>query len=132
MRRLFKLIKVKINNFLKKLLNVQVSNFNDNEIKSSAICRKLINNKDSIFLIAPISQKRYIKNEPLGMFIVLSENKINITNHIYNYDVVIPSSISNKLHKMFDNRVEQTRLDFEREIHGQVQHSLTTILEKLK
>jgi hypothetical protein len=83
-----------------------MSSVDKNEIKSSAICRRLISHPDSKFLIAPLSNKRYIKNDPLGMFIVLSDNQINITNHVYNYDVNVSSVISNKLDTMFDNKVE--------------------------
>jgi hypothetical protein len=108
-----------------------MSSVDKNEIKSSAICRRLISHPDSKFLIAPLSNKRYIKNDPLGMFIVLSDNQINITNHVYNYDVNVSSVISNKLDTMFDNKVESLRLSFELEMKSQIKHSLTTILEKL-
>jgi hypothetical protein len=108
-----------------------MSSVDKNEIKSSAICRRLISHPDSKFLIAPLSNKRYIKNDPLGMFIVLSDNQINITNHVYNYDVNVSSVISNKLDTMFDNKVESLRLSFELEMRSQIKHSLTTILEKL-
>jgi hypothetical protein len=65
------------------------------------------------------------------MFIVLSNNRINITNHIYNYDVNLSPAISDKLNDMFDNKVELLRQTFETEIKSQIKHSLTTILEKL-
>ena len=105
--------------------------FTDSELKSAAICRKLINHPDSIFLIAPLSHKRYIKNEKLGMFVILSDNRINITNHIYNYDIMVPIVMSDKLCSMFDNKVENSRQKFESDMHGQIQHSLSTILQKL-
>ena len=108
-----------------------MSSVDANEIKSSAICRKLIAHPDSTFLIAPLSHKRYIKNDSLGVFIVLSNNRINITNHIYNYDVNLTQIISDKLNNMFDNKVESLRLEFETEIKSQIKHSLTTILERL-
>jgi hypothetical protein len=108
-----------------------MSSVDKNEIKSSAICRRLISHPDSKFLIAPLSHKRFIKNDPLGMFIVLSNNRINITNHIYNYDVNLSPAISDKLNDMFDNKVELLRQTFETEIKSQIKHSLTTILEKL-
>lgn len=103
----------------------------ENEIKSSAICRRLISHPDSTFLIAPLSHKRYIRNEPLGMFIVLSNKRINITNHVYNYDVNLSDVVADKLNDMFDNKVESQRLLFESEIKSQIKHSLTTILGKL-
>ena len=131
MKHFFKKTRLKIYFKLRSISRANMSSVDKNEIKSSAICRRLISHPDSKFLIAPLSNKRYIKNDPLGMFIVLSDNQINITNHVYNYDVNVSSVISNKLDTMFDNKVESLRLSFELEMRSQIKHSLTTILEKL-
>lgn len=131
MRHFLKKTKLKIYLKFRGVTRINMSSVDKNEIKSSAICRRLISHPDSKFLIAPLSHKRYIKNDPLGMFIVLSNNRINITNHIYNYDVNLSSAISDKLNNMFDNKVELLRQTFENEIKSQIKHSLTTILEKL-
>ncbi len=131
MKHFFKKTRLKIYLKLRSISRANMSSVDKNEIKSSAICRRLISHPDSKFLIAPLSNKRYIKNDPLGMFIVLSDNQINITNHVYNYDVNVSSVISNKLDTMFDNKVESLRLSFELEMRSQIKHSLTTILEKL-
>lgn len=131
MKRFFKRLRIKLYISIVKTMSPKRQIFTDSEIKSAAICRKLITHKDSKFLIAPLSHKRYVRNEPLGMFIVLSDNRINITNHIYNYDITVPYYISNKLIKMFDKKVESYRLKFESEMKGQVQHSLSTILKKI-
>ena len=130
MKKFFKKLWFKI--FLKVHSRVIPSiEFDDNERTSASICRKLINHQDSKFLIAPLSQKRYIKNETLQMFVVLQDDRINITNHIYNYDITVPSQMTHKLNRMFDNKVEDARMKFEREMHSQIQHSLKKILEKL-
>lgn len=130
-RRLFKRLRLKVYLRFKRITRVNMSLIDENEVKSSAICRKLISHPDSQFLIAPLSHKRYIKNDPLGMFIVLSNNRINITNHVYNYDVNLTQIVSDKLNDMFDKKVESLRLQFETEIKSQIKHSLTTILGKL-
>jgi len=131
MRHFFKKARLKIYLKFRRVTRINMSSVDKNEIKSSAICRRLIAHPNSKFLIAPLSHKRYIKNDPLGMFIVLSNNRINITNHIYNYDVNLSPFISDKLNDMFDNKVELLRQSFETEIKSQIKHSLTTILEKL-
>lgn len=131
MKHFFKKTKLKFYLKLRSISRTNMSSVDKNEVKSSAICRKLISHPDSKFLIAPLSHKRYIKNDPLGMFIVLSDNRINIINHVYNYDVNVSSTISDKLDTMFDNKVESLRLSFELEMKSQIKHSLTTILEKL-
>lgn len=131
MKRFFKRLKIKTYIQIVKLFTIQPKNLTDSEIKASAICRKLITNNDSKFLIAPLSGKRYIKNEPLGMFIVLSDKQINITNHIYNYDISVSLFTSDKLKRMFNKKVEESRLKFESDMTSQVQHSLSTILKKV-
>ena len=130
-KRFFKRLRLKIYLKFKSISRTDMSSIDENEIKSSAICRKLLSHPDSTFLIAPLSHKRYIKNDSLGVFIVLSNNRINITNHIYNYDVNLTQIISDKLNNMFDNKVDTLRLEFENEIKSQIKHSLTTILGKL-
>jgi hypothetical protein len=130
-KRLFKRLCLKIYLKIKNISKPNMSHVDVNEVKSSAICRKLISHPDSTFLIAPLSHKRYIKNDSLGMFIVLSNSRINITNHVYNYDVSLTHTISDKLNNMFDKKVESLRLEFETEIKSQIKHSLTTILGKL-
>jgi hypothetical protein len=131
LKRLFKRLKFKLYIKFKNSLKKNMSSIDENEKKSSAICRKLISHPNSQFLIAPLSHKRYIRNEPLGMFIVLSDNRINITNHVYNYDVNLTPIVGDKLNDMFDKKVDSQRLEFETEIKSQIRHSLTTILDKL-
>lgn len=131
MKRFLKRLKIKLYSKIKRASTPGRSEYSESEMKSSAICRRLINQPDSIFLIAPLSNRRYIRNERLGMFLILSDNRINITNHIYNYDISVPFALSDKLRKMFDSKVEGARMKFEKEMHSQIQHSLTTILEKL-
>jgi hypothetical protein len=131
MIKYFKRLRLKIYLKVKRIARPNISSLDVNEIKSYAICRKLILRPDSTFLIAPLSNKRYIKNDFLGMFIVLSGNRINITNHVYNYDVNLTQTISDKLNDMFDKKVDSLRLEFEMELKSQIKHSLTTILNKL-
>lgn len=117
--------------FYRKRFSRNVKNYTSNEIKSSAIFRKMVNHPNSNLLIAPLSQKRYIKNKKLGIFIILSDFRLNITNHVYNYDIDINWDLSKKLQKLFDERVETSRVLLESEMQGQIQHSLLKILDKV-
>jgi hypothetical protein len=130
MKRFFKKqwfkIFVRLNRTIRPVVEID-----ENEKTAASICRKLINHEDSRFLIAPLSQKRYIKNESLQMFVIIQEDRINITNHIYNYDIAISLQMGQKLGRLFDNKVEEARMKFEKEMHSQVQYSLKKILEKL-
>ena len=108
---------------------VQKLNFNERICKS--ICHKLINQDDSKFLIAPISGKRYIKNTRLGLFIILDERRISITNHVYHYDVVLNERDWDRITGMYDNKTEKIRQEFEDEMISQIKSSLSSILEKV-
>jgi hypothetical protein len=39
--------------------------------------------------------------------------------------------MSEKLNRIFDNKVEEERIKFEKEMYSQIKHSLKKILEKL-
>lgn len=109
----------------------QRSRLEGNEKICTAICRKLINHENSKFLIAPLSGKRYIKNVVLGLFIVLDDRKISITNHVYHYDVVLSQRDWDKLVISYDNKTEKLNDEVENEIKSQIVHSLSSILEKI-
>lgn len=104
---------------------------NEHDVICGAICRKLINNPDSKFTIAPISEKRYIINKPLGLFVVMMDNKIEITNHIYHYNITLTQRESDKLRKLFDRKVESIREDYENEIKSQINNTLQKIFDKV-
>jgi hypothetical protein len=95
------------------------------------ICKKIISNKDSTLLIAPISGKRYIKYEKGNLFIILSKEQIEIINHVYSYTIPMNSIILHKIEKIFDNRLEEIRLDMEMEIKNNIQKSLSQLLRDL-
>lgn len=130
-KRLFKKLGLKIYISYKRMFTRKRADYTSNEVKSSAIFRKLINHPNSTFLIAPLSHKRYIKNESLGIFIVLSTSRLNITNHVYNYDIDVNEDLALRLQTMFDEKVELIRLELEKEMQSQIQHSLLKILDKL-
>ena len=130
-KHLFKRLGLRIYIYYHRMFSRNRSNYTNNEIKSSAIFRKLVNHPGSTFLIAPLSLKRYIKNEKLGIFILLSDLRLNITNHIYNYDIDINEDLSKRLQSMFDKKVEAVRMELETEMQSQIQHSLLKILDKL-
>lgn len=98
---------------------------------SLSICRRLINHDNSKFLIAPLSGKRYIKNEEVDLFIIIYDNHLSITNHVYHYDVVLNQREMDKINFMYDNKTERIRQQFENEIMGQINSSLQSIQDKL-
>lgn len=96
------------------------------------ICKKLIYDIDSKLTIAPLSNKRYIKNDTKSMFIVIEGGTIMLINHIYSYTVHCDFDDHYKdLIKSFDDVVEKKRNELENEIKSNIRHSLKKILEGL-
>jgi hypothetical protein len=131
MKKFFKKLWLRIFIRVSKKIHPSLETLEDNEKLASAICRTLIKHPESTFLIAPLSQKRYIRNEVMQMFIILQDDRMNITNHIYNYDILLTKETSDRLNRIFDYKVEEARSKFEKEMKSQIRHSLFSILEKL-
>ena len=96
------------------------------------ICKKLISDSESELTYAPISGKRFIKNESKHMFVVIEHHTINLINHVYSYSVYLSkNSDYNEIVVSFDKILEDKRQCLEDEIRSNIQHSLQTILKKL-
>ncbi len=130
-KRFFKRMYVRYLKTIRYHVNNETSKLTDNERITKTICMKLINHPLSKFLIAPLSGKRYIKNEPLNIFVVLDDRRVSITNHVYHYDVTLPQREFDRLSLMFDNKTESIRQSFETDMKSQIVHSLSTILTKV-
>ena len=98
-----------------------------NTSQCTFICRKLIHDKNSELLIAPISEKMYIKNQELGIFITKEGNEVTITNHTYSYFIKLNPHQSDKLNTFFLREMEIRAKDMEKELEGQIKHSLDRI-----
>ncbi len=135
MKKFFKRLLKRL--YVKWALRTRYKMFNHDEqmdttTKTSlSICRRLINHDSSKFLIAPLSGKRYIKNEEVDLFIIIYDNHLSITNHVYHYDVVLNQREMDKINHMYDNKTERIRQQFENEIMGQINSSLQSIQDKL-
>lgn len=130
------IIKTKIKRLIAKILIYINKKSNPKTIDENSkiclnICRKLIKDKNSKFLIAPISGKKYIKNSELGLFVIMDGGKISITNHVYHYDIYLDMKEWEKISKIYDARTESDRQVYENEIHSQIEFSLQSILDKV-
>jgi hypothetical protein len=96
------------------------------------ICKKLISLKDSKLTIAPLSNKRYIKNDEFRMFIVIENRMMTLINYIYSYNVYFENDeYYTEIIQLIDNEVERKRLELEEEIQSNIKHSLKNILDNL-
>lgn len=96
------------------------------------ICKKLLSQKDTILLIAPISSKRYIKNEKHGIYVVFYGKSIEVINHVYNYTIRLDEKTWESLIDEFNYELEERRIKFEDEISKNIRYSLKTILKSIE
>jgi len=96
------------------------------------ICLKLISSPDSDFMIAPMSNKRYIRNNKFDMFVTMDYGRVEITNHVFNYNVKLSDRDWQRLTFIFDTETEKRRLGTEQEVSSQIKNSLEHVLEKLE
>lgn len=97
------------------------------------ICLSLIEMENSRLTYAPISNKRFIKNDSKGIFVVIDHRMINLINHVYGYNIMVEDDdLYNSIIEKFDGVLEAKRLELEAEMKANIKHSLQTILDKLK
>lgn len=132
MKRIFKKIYIKYLKLIRDGFNQKKpDDLTSYEQKATSIFRKMLRHESSKFTIAPLSGKKYIVNQDLGIFIVIDDSFLEITNHIYHYEIKLQYSNSTKLHKLFNTRVEEDALSYEKEIKSNIKMSLDTILTKV-
>ena len=96
-----------------------------------SICEKLIKKNETVLLLTPISNKRYIKNEEDQIFVILENYSVKIINHVYSYTVILGDKSWNSVVTLFDTEVESRRNKFEKEITSNIKYSIKKILEKI-
>jgi hypothetical protein len=96
-----------------------------------SICEKLIKKNETVLLLTPISNKRYIKNEEDQIFVILENYSVKIINHVYSYTVILGDNSWNSVVTLFDSEVESRRNNFEKEITSNIKYSIKKILEKI-
>ena len=105
----------------------------DEEIFCTDICLSLIGMENSRLTYAPISNKRFIKNDTKDIFVVIDHRVINLINHVYGYNIMIEDDVLFKtIIGKFDDTLENKRLELEAEMKQNIKHSLQNILDKLK
>lgn len=96
------------------------------------ICKKLLEDESSSLFLAPSSNKRFVVNKSRDIFIVIHEHTINLINHVYSYSIYVSDSQSYvDVVNKFDKVLDDERLKLEEEIKNNIQHSLSSILNKL-
>jgi hypothetical protein len=117
----------------RKFVVPDVLNFkSDHEMECISICKRLIKMDDSILLMTPVTDKRYIKNEALGIYVIMEKHHVQVINHIYSYSVSLGEKSWTRLIDFYNEEIEERRLEFEKEITANIKHSLKNILHGIE
>ena len=95
------------------------------------ICMKLLKIEDSLLLIAPVSDDKYIYNERLGILVSLLGHRGSIIDRTYSYDINLSNKDWDKLDKLFSNEMQKRTKNIEERIVSNVKHSLDNIYSKI-
>jgi hypothetical protein len=131
-QRVFKRIKIK---FYKLTRNSGMQTYEEEaatyEKTCFKICLKLISHSDSEFMIAPMSGKKYIRNDKLSMFVTLDFGRVEITNHVFNYNVKLLNRDWERLTFIYDSETEKRRIAMEKEVSSNIKNSLEHVLDRI-
>jgi len=91
---------------------------NSKEEKAINIIKTLIKDEASVMLVAPISKKKYIKNDKRKMFVIMEDVNITLASnkYMYYYDLQVHVKVASMLSKKFDNVLENRRNIMEKEM----------------
>jgi len=95
------------------------------------ICVRLMKLEDSLLLIAPVSDDKYIYNERLDVFVSLFGNKGTIVDRTYSYDIELTNKDWDTVERLFRIEMEKRTKKIEEAIVSKVKHSLDTIYGRI-
>jgi len=95
------------------------------------ICLQMIKHPSTKFMIAPMSNKRYIENKEMDLFITMDYGRIDLTNHIYHYSVKLTGRDWERVTYIYDLETEKRRLKYEETINSQIKNSLHNVLDRI-
>jgi hypothetical protein len=129
--RFYKRFKVRLNKIGRSSSMKTYEEVELHEKTAFKICVKLISDKDSDFMIAPMSQKRFIINEKLNLFILIDYGRVEITNHIFHYDVRLSNRDYERITYLYDTETEKRRSNTEITIKSNIKNTLDKVYEAI-
>jgi hypothetical protein len=129
--RFYKRFKVRLNKIGRSSSLKTYEEVELHEKTAFKICVKLISDKDSDFMIAPMSQKRFIINEKLNLFIIIDYGRVEITNHVFHYDVRLSNRDFERVTYLYDTETEKRRSNTEITIKSNVKNTLDKVYEAI-
>jgi hypothetical protein len=119
-----KRLKTKLTRAWRTLYNINDYNTTDIHLIAASIFRRALRERGVELIIMPYTNKRIIKVERKGLFIVLQHTILEITNHKYSYHLDINYDMYTKLIKLFDAKLQSINMVEEEIINQQLQGGL--------
>lgn len=130
-RRLFKRIRVRLSIIGRSSSIRTYEEIEPHEKTAFKICVKLISDKNSDFMIEPMSEKRFIINEKLNIFVIIDFGRVEITNHIFHYDVKLSKRDNERITYLYDMETEKRRMKTETMIKSNITNTLEKLYESI-
>lgn len=112
---------------------IRMSNRNRNnpdQEKGFGIIRNLASKRDSELMIAPLTNKFYIRNADI--FVIVDNDTISIINGVYHYDIPIEHDLYTKIKSFLNKVIERRRAEMESVIRSKIDRSLDNIYYETK
>jgi hypothetical protein len=107
-------------------------NINSTQHVAGTIFRLCTKSPSAELLIMPVRNKRIIKLEDRGTYLVLETGNLSITNHKFSYHVEISPDLTTRLARVFDSQLDTLRAQQEKAILNQMEIGLKEVLQTLK
>ena len=129
--RIYKRFKIRLNKIGRSSSMKTYEEVELHEKTAFKICVKLISDKNSDFMIAPMSQKRFIINEKLNLFILIDYGRVEITNHVLHYDVRLSKRDYERITYLYDTETEKRRMNTEVTIKSNIKNTLEKVYDAI-
>lgn len=117
--------------FKVKRAQAALDNLDERDKNIIKIVKAALADRRNRLMIAPISGARYIRMPRQEMFIIISDNKVIISNHKFYYDLYTTNVLSEYLIQKFNQVTNHQRDLMERDMMSNIRSGLSDIAEKL-
>lgn len=104
--------------------------FSPEQIKGFGIVKNLAMRQEAEILIAPLSNKIYIKDGDLN--IIVERGQMSIINGVYHYDISMNDNISDQVFRYLYRIIDRRRIKMEVEMRAKIERSLDYIYYETK
>lgn len=129
MKKLFRKFKVKLTRLYRNFNKDKAFPILNTHQIGSSIFRQALRDNNVELILMPVVNKRIIKLEEKGLYIVLQHSLLEITNHKYSYHLEINFELFTRLSQLFDRKLEINFKEEEEAINKQLSGGLYKVLQ---